>query len=155
MKKQTRRVSKSKNQKMVGGNAQKDESKTLCIVHAVWCGHCQAMMEQKNEDGKTLWELIKEKIGDKCQMNDYEESENKEKIETLKTEKGLVVDGFPTIFKLVNDKIEYYQGSRDVDSIVNWTLGNESINSEEIIQKGGKRRRKTRTVKKRRNTWWF
>lgn len=155
MKKQTKRVGKSKNQKIVGGNVQGEESKALCVVHAVWCGHCQAMMEQKNEDGKTLWELIKEKIGDKCQLNDYEESKNKEEIEKLKTEKGLVVDGFPTIFKIINDKIEYYQGSRDADSIVNWVQGNESTKNEEIIQKGGKRRRKKRTVKKSRNTWWF
>lgn len=155
MKKQTKCLGKSRNKKMTGGNVKEDKSKDLCIVHAAWCGHCKAMMEEKNEDKKTTWELIKEKIGDKCQTKDYEESKNKEEIEKLKTEKGLVVDGFPTIFKVINNKIEYYQGSRDADSIVNWALGNESINNEEIIQKGGKRRRKKRTVKKTRNTWWF
>jgi len=122
------------------------DTKTVCVIHAAWCGHCQELMDPAG-DGKSIWKEAKTLIGDKCQVKEYEESTDKEKIEALQKEKGVTVNGYPTIFKIdKNEKVTYFTGDRTADEIYNFAVGSE--------QKGGKR--KGRKVSPRtKKTWWF
>lgn len=118
MRKQTKRSTMKK-----GGRTPETE---VCVVHAVWCGHCKALMETPDETGKTKWQQVKEKLDGKCIVKDYEQTENKTDIEDLE-KKGLSVRGYPTIFKIKNGKIEDFTENPDVDAIVNWAMKDKEM----------------------------
>ena len=145
-----------KRRKMQGGA---DEEKKTCIVHAAWCGHCKAIMEPK-EDGKSIWEEAKEKIGSKCIVEEYEETKDETKIADLKNEYAdLSIDGFPTIFKINNGKIEYFKDKPTADGIYNFAIGEQASSNEDMlsIQNGGKRKSKRKTTRRKKSikSGWF
>ena len=132
--------------KMKGGDKNKD---MICVIHAKWCEHCKQLMLPKEN---SLWEEAKKKIGNKCEVKEYEETEHKDKIEELK-ERGVSVDGFPTIFKINKDgKIDYFKKDRTVDEIYKFAVGDETSGGQPI-QMGGKRKRKTARLRK--SSWFF
>ena len=56
---------------------------------------------------------------------DIEQNEEKEKIpqvnKYVKNKGGEVkADGYPTLFKIVNGKVEYFNGMRNYENIKNW-----------------------------------
>jgi hypothetical protein len=110
-------------------------------------------MEPK-DDGKSIWQEAKEKIGDKCVVKEYEESENSKEIEDLKS-KGVSVDGYPTIFKMDNGEVKYFSGDRKAEEIYKFAVGEESSMENKPIQMGGKRKRKTARRRKSRKSSWF
>ena len=87
-------------------------------IHAKWCGHCLSMAED--------WvKIINDKLFLKdAVLFDIEQSEEKEKIPQVNEHinKGgeLKVGGYPTIFKVVNGKVEYFNGTRTYDNIRKW-----------------------------------
>jgi len=139
-----------KRRRIKGGSVEPDSSKMTCVIHAAWCGHCQSLMEPK-DDGKSIWQEAKEKIGDKCIVKEYEESENSKEIEDLKS-KGVNVDGYPTIFKMDNGNTQYFKGDRTADEIYKFAVGEGATSNNKPIQMGGKRKRKTA---RRRKSGWF
>jgi hypothetical protein len=101
---------------------------------------------EPNEDGTSIWEEAKALIGDKCEVKEYEESKNKDDIETLQQKKGVAVNGYPTIFKIENGDVSYFTGDRTADEIYEFAVGSE--------QKGGKRKGR-KVVRRTKKTWWF
>ena len=140
--------------KIKGGDG---EPHITCVIHAAWCGHCQALMEP-GEDGKSIWQKAKELIGDKCVVKEYEESANSNEIDGLK-EKGVNVDGYPTIFKMENGVVSYMTGERTPEGIYQFAIGQGTDQGKDqgtekvggTNQSGGKRKRKT---VRRKKSWW-
>jgi hypothetical protein len=135
--------------KIKGGDGEPSDDKMTCIIHAAWCTHCQAVMEPRN-DGKSVWQKAKELIGDKCVVNEYEEIANSNDIDDLK-EKGVNVDGYPTIFKMENGVITYMKEAPTPEGIYKFATGKEASVPN---QEGGKRKRKTVRRKKTKKSWW-
>lgn len=85
-------------------------------VYADWCGHCQAL--------KPKWEKLKQILPKgRVQTIEIEEAETDKRAEFEKKHKKTInVRGYPTIFKIVNGKIEYYSGLREPEDMKRWVL---------------------------------
>ena len=97
---------------------------TVGLIHASWCGHCQAL--------KPEWKKMKKGMhGANCNYLEIEDSDphKDRKIANvngrLKGEK-LVANGYPTIFKIRGGKLEYYQGERNASAMQQWFKGGNS-----------------------------
>lgn len=78
----------------------------MLIFYAPWCGHCKRMVDDITKLGETLHNEGFS-IGT-INCDKHENVANQFKIE-----------GFPTIYFSSNNKSEVYNGSRDLDSLVN------------------------------------
>lgn len=85
-------------------------------VYAYWCGHCQTL--------KPKWEQLKRILPkDRVQTVEIEETEKDKRADFEKTHKKTIkVTGYPTIFKIVNNKIDYYSGPREPEDMKQWVL---------------------------------
>ena len=122
-------------------------------IHAEWCGHCKSLKEP--------WKIMKEMISlnmdndlkhhhvhyhDFEDKNDQSEDYNK-KIDDFNNlylsespNKVSIQGGFPTLFRVLNGKLTYYNGNRDAKSMYDWyTLG--------INKKGGSKYKKSKKRK--------
>ena len=108
-------------------------------VYADWCGHCQAL--------KPKWEQLKQILPKgRVQTVEIEETETDKRAEFEKKHKKTInVSGYPTIFKIVNGKIEYYSGPREPEDMKKWVLS--TPNKKTFRQTRRKSRGKKRTRK--------
>jgi len=112
------------------------------LVYANWCGHCQSLKPEWDMFKKNL--KIDKKLASKCGVFEVEDSDimkdSKIKKISKKVKGGEVqVNGFPTLFKIVGGNIEYYNGERSANSLLEWAkLSN---------QNGGKTRKNRKTRK--------
>jgi thiol-disulfide isomerase/thioredoxin len=90
-------------------------------VYADWCGHCQSL--------KPEWAKMKNKIHKKKGKHYiiYEEVEEKEidtKLNRIKNEQKVNIEanGYPTLFRISNGKVDYYRGNRQSDAMADWYL---------------------------------
>jgi thiol-disulfide isomerase/thioredoxin len=113
---------------------------TVGLIHANWCGHCQAL--------KPHWQKMKNEIKTRNKNENFhfveiEDSDNmkEQKINNINKnlkEGKITVDGFPTIFKIKRKKIEYYGGEREAESLKNWFMKDDNKkNQQEEDQKQG------------------
>jgi len=95
-------------------------------IYADWCGHCTALAPKWNK----LTKILRKKIPKRQLVISSIESENVETgLSTLNQTylsnsdaKVAVQDGYPTIFKIVNNKIHYYEGPRELAPMLKWAL---------------------------------
>ena len=92
-------------------------------LHADWCIHCKSL--------KPEWAKMKKilsKIQGKYRFVSIEQSKEAHDLERLNKYLGIVEDdkkvqmkeGYPTIFKVVDGVVEYYNGPRMTQNLVNW-----------------------------------
>jgi len=117
-------------------------------IYADWCGHCIALAPK----WKTLMKILRTKIPKRQLIISDIEADNLEGgLSTLNQQflldshdKVAVQGGYPTIFKIVNNKIHYYEGHRDVAPMLKWALEGRKNKSIKM-----KRTRKNKTRKNR------
>jgi len=92
-------------------------------LHANWCIHCKSLAPEWARMRKIL-----SKTKDKYRFVSIEQSKEAHDLERLNKYLGLVEDekkvqmkeGYPTIFKVVDGVVEYYNGPRMTQNLVNW-----------------------------------
>ena len=97
------------------------------------CGHCESLKEP--------WSQMESKIGGKIKVEKIESAEMDDRLLKLNKEHGsdvAVQGGYPTIFKIKNKKVEYYNGERTAPALIKWA--NQST--------GGKRTKRTKRTKR-------
>ncbi len=138
----------------LGGKKKKTNKNVLRVgkIFADWCGHCQSLQPE--------WEKMKRdmKLGLGRNLNNMhiefieigDTQKNKAKGLTVdgmidkfnKTALGnssekLKNDGYPTLFKMYNGKLEYYTGARDAKSMYSWYLQEHNNNKPRVYGGGG------------------
>ena len=97
---------------------------TICLIHAVWCGHCVAF--------KPEWNKIKKS---KYNTADIESSEIDDFKTTKIAKKILPKDGqlyFPMIIVILCGKIYTYNGKRSHDEIHNFVSKKHALAKKAI-----------------------
>ena len=116
-------------------------------IYADWCGACKQL--------NPIWVEMKNKIN--LEHKDmFEFAEIEEKVmdsEIAKINKTYNVNlelqgGYPTIFKIANGKLEYYNGAREPDQMLSWFKGIKQTGG--IDSKKSKKSRKSYKSKKSR-----
>lgn len=130
-------------------------------LHADWCIHCKSL--------KPEWAKMKKilsKIQGKYRFVSIEQSKEAQDLERLNKYLGIVEDdkkvqmkeGYPTIFKVVDGVVEYYNGPRMTQNLVNWvkeTSGGtrkRSTLKRSIVKRSIKKRRTDKQSTDKRNT---
>lgn len=140
----------------------KSGKKVVCgLVYANWCGHCVAL--------KPEWVKMVKSIKEKVSKNKYDEPIfvpfEQSKIELLQDfntknsqyldNKSITYSGFPTLFKIHDGKITYYNGPRQSDAMEKWFMSNSYLkkpvttNIMRTKTNHGKKHKKSRTSKNR------
>jgi thiol-disulfide isomerase/thioredoxin len=122
---------KSKNYKRnkKNGTYKKRQNKQKHIVivgkiYADWCGYCQMMQDD--------WDNLKRDLGENKKIEFVDDIEQKNETGRVNdvNEKYLkksplklsLQGGYPTIFKIKNGKISYFNGERRYDAMKRWFL---------------------------------
>jgi len=112
-------------------------------IHANWCGHCKDLIPE--------WAKMKKQLGPKkYKFVSIEQSNEGPHLERLNKYLGIVEEekkvkmkeGYPTIFKALNGRVEYYEGPRMAEKLVEWV--------GKVVPGGTKKRRLRRTGSKSR-----
>jgi thiol-disulfide isomerase/thioredoxin len=144
----------------LGGRHKKTKKNVLHVgkIYADWCGHCQSLQPEwtrmKNDMKMAMGRSLKNvhiefvEIGDtpknkakgltvEGMITKYNGKHLSNSVEKLKS------DGYPTLFKVLNGKLEYYSGNRDAKSIYTWYMN--GVNNPKQFQTkkmiGGKKNR--------------
>ena len=115
-------------------------------LHASWCGHCVRLAE--------IWPEIVSRIESKVnnllivsiesEVMDAEVAKINDALVSKSSPKLALQEGYPTIFKIVRGRVQYYNGVREVEPMVAWAVGKSKTRS---ISKKRKDRRAYRTRK--------
>jgi thiol-disulfide isomerase/thioredoxin len=98
-------------------------------IYANWCGHCTALLPEweKMTDFIDTKLSASKKSNTKYVFSEIEQSEQDAKIRDINNsylqnsaEKLALQDGFPTLFKIYNGKLEYYNGDRRYLDMLHW-----------------------------------
>ncbi len=127
-------------------------------LHANWCIHCKSLAPEWARMRKIL-----SKTKDKYRFVSIEQSKEARDLERLNKYLGIVEDdkkvqmkeGYPTIFKVVDGVVEYYNGPRMTQNLVNWVKETTGGTRKRSIVKQSIKKRitsKRRTDKSKRNT---
>jgi len=100
---------------------------TIGKIWAKWCPHCITLIP--------AWDKMKKLVDKNSKVKpEYMEVEESElyKIEQFNkaNPNGTFVDsarGYPTIYKIVGGKVEYYAGERDAKKMAEWALNKKHI----------------------------
>jgi thiol-disulfide isomerase/thioredoxin len=117
-------------------------------VYADWCGHCQSL--------KPEWAKMKKRVYSKKGRKhvifvEIEEKQIGQKMQKIEKEHGVKIEanGYPTLFKIDNGKVDYYNGNRQSDAMSDWYLrggDGDGTRLPELMQdqQGGTYRKKRR-----------
>jgi thiol-disulfide isomerase/thioredoxin len=118
-------------------------------VYADWCGACKAV--------KPEWNKLKNSLSkNDVEVVKIEEKKIEPELKNLEKSHGVNIDvtGYPTIFKIVDGKLSYYEKERSADKMKEWVLheGDDKSKIPNVMYDlvGGKRKIK-RTRKNNRN----
>lgn len=118
------------------------------LIYADWCGHCNAL--------KPAWSQLKKHIHTTHEIIEIESSEPTldEQVSMInqrlkRDSDALVVRGFPTIFKVDNNNLSYYNGDRSVDDMLRFFAADKKGGAKKLKLKKDKKAKKARSVKKK------
>ena len=63
--------------------------------------------------------------------------------------------GYPTLFKIKDGELEYYNGSRETDPMTDWALGNSQKGGKSRLKRSEQKASKSAGTKTRKNKSWF
>ena len=124
----------------------KRNDKSLIIVgkvYADWCGHCQSLAPEWK---KMKTHIRKMKGNRNVAFVKIEEKQIETKLRNIENKTGVKinVNVFPTLFRISNGKVTYYNGNRTSEQMSDWYLkGGEPVpNMPTLLQdvQGGRRR---------------
>ncbi len=110
-------------------------------LYMIGCTHCNALNEP--------WKQMIKKVNKNVIVADDIEAAQTNKLNELNKEYNSNVSvqgGYPTIYKIVDGKVEYYNGERTAAKLVSWALHrkNKTIHRRKKIMRGKSRRRMQR-----------
>ena len=121
----------------------------LIKVHANWCPHCINMRPEWNKLTSCLkYKQIQPRVFDI-------EQQQLHKLDLLNKKYALQepvsYKGFPTIVKVHDGKVEYFEGSRDAKNMLSWLYTNVKTMDKKSTKKSKKNKKRKNRTNKRKN----
>ena len=104
------------------------------------CGHCESLEKP--------WSEMERTIGGKIKVEKIESAEIDDRLVKLNKEHDsdvAIQGGYPTIFKIKNKKVEYYNGERTAPALIKWAEKSTGGKRRTKRNKRNKRNKKTKT----------
>ena len=115
---------------------------TILRIYANWCFHCINMLPEWN---KTKSKLKNKKID----IIDIEQQEMFKLFEFNSENKlNITPKGFPTIVKVKNGNVSYYNGERTSEKMLKWILSNNKIDKKKKTKNKSSKKVKNKTKRK-------
>lgn len=148
-------------EKLLGNEAQpaqptehKSGDMVVGKIYATWCGHCVALEPKwkrmtnqlRKNKNVVIAEIESETMeSDLASLNNNHLPNSDHKVE--------LNGGYPTIFKIVDGKVSYYEGPREVKPMLKWALEGMKSHKSYITHKRKTQKRKThkRSYRKKHN----
>ena len=98
------------------------------LVYANWCGHCQAL---KNDEMSPWQQLHSRLNGPEYEYAEIDADNNRDQdiLEVNQrlnpNSQPLKADGYPTIFRIKNGNLDYYNGERSAPELIRWFGGGD------------------------------
>tara|TARA_B100000123_G_C25658168_1_gene396386 strand:- start:35 stop:403 length:369 start_codon:yes stop_codon:yes gene_type:complete len=112
---------------------------TILKIYANWCGHCIRMAPE--------WEQMKSLMDTRRNKPEIFEIESQElnKLEEFNNQRktNVTYKGFPTIVKVKNGVVSYYNGPRTSQEMFKWAMKGE--NKKSRMRKSNKKSKKKRS----------
>ena len=94
---------------------------TVGLIHAEWCGHCQTLMPiwkrmVSSMKGNKKFHVVEIESSDSDKDSRMSQINSKLSSDSEKLE----ANGFPTVFKVKNGKLEYYNEERQEEAMKKW-----------------------------------
>ena len=96
----------------------------LGLIYAEWCPHCVRMKPEWNKMKNDLQNDKNYSIVE-IEADQPDKQERIVELETNLNDKKIDMAGYPTIFKLKNGDIEYYDGNRVANEIKSWVTNEQ------------------------------
>jgi hypothetical protein len=103
--------------------------KTVCgFIFANWCGHCNSVKPEWITMVKSIEHKVKNKEYDEPLFAPFEHthldllSKFNQQNSLYLDKKTVTYSGFPTLFKIQQGKISYYDGERNAAAMENWFM---------------------------------
>ena len=133
------------------------------IIYSNNCIHCVELLPKwkkmkKNIKTKTNLNKIKHPTYLEIEANSLNKLDNFNNINRKRLGKDITYSGFPTVFKIYGNNVEYYEGSREPTEMENFFMkekyskNNISVNSHSHNKTIGGRLRKHANITKNKNT---
>lgn len=128
-------------------SAKSHSKQVIGKVYADWCGHCKTLIPE----WKIMKANIQNKFPDKYIFSEIEDKHSANGVEKINkmfvigTNPKLTVNGFPTVYKILNGRVEYYSGARQAPDMEKWFLNGGTVGTV-----GGKRSNRKQSRKQRR-----
>jgi hypothetical protein len=130
-------------------------------IYSKQCIYCKLLEPQ--------WKLMENRINrDKVDIKDIEDNDMSIELDKINTtilknaeNKLELQGGFPTLFSIKDNKVEYYNGDRDEESLIKWVESTVKSSTTKYAQKnkytnGGKSRKSRKNVRRtRRQKGWL
>jgi thiol-disulfide isomerase/thioredoxin len=141
----------------------KKGKKVVCgLVFANWCGHCMMLKPKWRQMVDNIRKKVKSNVYHEPMFLPFEDSKldklrefNENNAVYLNGEK-VSHEGFPTLFKIDNGKIEYYTGSREPEAMEKWYMMNNMNSNYKIVRvkhfTRGRAKRRSNKNRTRNNT---
>lgn len=121
-------------------------------IYATWCGHCVALEPKWKKFARQLHKIVPKKHN--LVIAEIESETMDAGLAALNAthlpnseQKVALHGGYPTIFKIINKNITYYEGPREVKPMLQWAL--DGIKSKSMTQKHKKNHHRGRKTEKR------
>ncbi len=115
-------------------------------IYANWCGACKAL--------EHAWTEMEKRVGGKVDVENIESEKQDIEIKEFNKKHGtdLKVNGYPTMFSLNHGgSLEYYNGDRSADALVQWALGKEQNGGQKNGMKKKSKKNKSKKNKSRKH----
>lgn len=124
------------------------------LIYAKWCGYCNAM--------KPAWDAMKERLVKHIRITEIEADDPRRDsmINDINNriigEERLVLQGYPTLFKITNNRLMYYNGERtEEDMSAFFSADLKEVRGGKATKKANakrtKRSKKSKAKKSRKN----
>jgi len=114
------------------------------LIHADWCGHCQALMPEWNKmkggmETRDLEKMVEIEAGEDSAIK---EEKMKKINDQIAGGDKLSENGYPTIFKVSDKKLHMYDGERSAEQMKQWLISSVKMGGRKSRKMGGRKSRK-------------